>query len=184
MIDSNTIFFFLFILPQHFPIILSSSGAYKFPEFACFYMLWGIELKFCIWLCSDESQIKFAFRQIPSNFEWVMPLFGLRILHIGSFPHFFSTCFEVLSWNFVYGFVVMSHRSSSSFVWFRQILNELCPFFGLGILHIGSFPHFFSTCFEVSSWNYVYGFVVMTHRSSSCFVWFRQILNELCPFLD
>ena len=27
--------FFFFYLPQHFPIILSASGAYKFPEFAC-----------------------------------------------------------------------------------------------------------------------------------------------------
>ena len=145
-------------------------------------MLWGIELKFCVWLCNDELQVKFKFRLISSNFERVMPLLRLGILHISSFPHFFSTCFEVLSWNFVYGFEVMSHRSSSCFVWFRQILNELCPFVGLGILHIGSFPHFFSTCFEVLSWNFVYVFVMMSHRSSLSFMWFHQILNELCPF--
>ena len=89
-----------------------------------------------------------------------------------------------MSWNFVYGFEVMSHRSSSCFVWFCQILNELCPFVGLGILHIGSFPHFLSTCFEVLSWNFVYVFVMMSHRSSLSFMWFHQILNELCPFFD
>ena len=78
----------------------------------------------------------------------------------------------------------MSHRSSSCFVGFCQILNELCPFVGLGILHIGSFPHFLSTCFEVLSWNFVYVFVMMSHRSSLSFMWFHQILNELCPFFD
>ena len=44
-----------------------------------FYMLWCIALKLCIRLCIDVSQIKFIFPEISSIFEWVMPLFGLRI---------------------------------------------------------------------------------------------------------
>ena len=42
-----------------------------------FYILRGIELKLCVWLCNDESLIKFKFRLISSNFERVMPFFGL-----------------------------------------------------------------------------------------------------------
>ena len=107
----------------------------------------------------------------------------------------------------------MCYRSSSCFIGFRQFLNELCPFLDLEysfsalfyttVFRNGTyygmvmsfrlsvspsvrsgFPHFFSTCFEVLSWNFVYGFVIMCYRSSSCFIGFRQFLNELCPFLD
>jgi hypothetical protein len=45
-----------------------------------FYKLWGIDLKFCIWLCNHVSQTKFVFPGILSNFESVMPLFGHRII--------------------------------------------------------------------------------------------------------
>ena len=53
-----------------------------------FYMLWCIELKLCIWLCNQVSQIKFTFPRILSIFEWVMPLFGLRILVFHTFCPF------------------------------------------------------------------------------------------------
>ena len=100
---------------------------------------------------------------------------------ITSFLHFFSTCFEILSWNIVYGFVVMSNRSSSRFVSFRLILNELCPF--LDIVYRNNSSALFMSCFKVLSWNFVYGFVVISYRSCLWFVRRRQILNELCPFL-
>ena len=45
-----------------------------------------------------------------------------------SFPHFSPTCFEILSWNFVYHFILMHVRSSSNAINFRQFLRELCPF--------------------------------------------------------
>ena len=64
------------------------------------YMLWHIELKFCIWLCFTIPQIKFECRQFASIFVGVMPLLELRILEIHSFPHFSLTCFDILSWNF------------------------------------------------------------------------------------
>ena len=64
------------------------------------YMLWHIELKFCIWLCLTVLQIKFKCRQFPSIFVGVMPILELRILKIHSFPHFSLTCFDILSWNF------------------------------------------------------------------------------------
>ena len=48
-----------------------------------------------------------------------------------SFPHFSLTCFDMLSWNFAYDFVLLYYRSSSSVVNFRQFLWELCPFWNL-----------------------------------------------------
>ena len=80
------------------------------------YMLWHIELKFCTWLCSNVLQIKFECRQFVSIFVGVMPLLELRILQIHSFPHFSLTCFDILSWNFAYGFVLLYYRSTSSVV--------------------------------------------------------------------
>ena len=76
-------------------------------------------------------EIKFECRQFPSIFVGVMPLLELRILKIHSFPHFSLTCFDILSWNFAYDFVLLYYRSSSSVVNLRQFLWELCPFWNL-----------------------------------------------------
>ena len=93
------------------------------------YMLWHIELKFCIWLCCTVLQIKFECRQFASIFVGVMPPVELRILEIHSFPHFSLTCFHILSWNFAYNFVVLYYRSSSSVVNLYQFLWEIyAPF--------------------------------------------------------
>ena len=94
-------------------------------------MLWYIEFKFCIWLCFNVPQSKFEFRHFASIFVGVMPLCELRILEIHSFPHFSLTCFDILSWNFAYDFVLLYYRSSSSVVNLRQFLWELCPFWNL-----------------------------------------------------
>ena len=45
-----------------------------------------------------------------------------------SFPHFSPTCYDILSWNFAYDFVLLYYRSSSSVVNLCQVLWELCPF--------------------------------------------------------
>ena len=88
---------------------------HSFPHFSlsCFDIL---VLKFCIWLCFTVPQIKFECRQFASIFVGVMPLLELRILEIHSFPHFSLTCFDILSWNFAYDFVLLFYRSSSSVV--------------------------------------------------------------------
>ena len=52
------------------------------------YMLWHIELKFCIWLCFTLLQIKCEYHQFASIFVGVMPLLKLRILKIHSFHTF------------------------------------------------------------------------------------------------
>ena len=71
------------------------------------YMLWHTELKYCMSLSSNENSIKFECHQFPSIFVGVMPLLELWILKIHSFPHFSPTCFDILSWNFVYDFVIL-----------------------------------------------------------------------------
>ena len=102
---------------------------HSFPHFLLHLL--HIELKFCIWLCFTVLQIKFECRQFVSIFVGVMPLLELRILVIHSFPHFSLTCFDILSWNFAYDFVLLYYRSSSSVVNLRQFLWELCPFWNL-----------------------------------------------------
>ena len=162
------------------------------------YMLWHIELKFCIWLCFTVLQIKFECRQFPSIFVGVMPLLELKLLEI-QFSALSPTCFDILSWNFAHDFVLMYYRSSLSVVNLRQFLWELCPFWNLNyaltywveilhmtlfycttdqvrvssifvgvmpllelrILKIYCFPHFFLTCFDLLSWKFAHGFVVL-----------------------
>ena len=55
----------------------------------------------------------------------VRPSGSLSVRH--SFPHFSPTCFEILSWNFVFHFIMMHVRASNA-INFRQFLMELCPF--------------------------------------------------------
>ena len=95
------------------------------------YTLWVIELKFCTSLCFTVLQIKFECRQFASIFVGVMPLLNLRILEIHSFSHFYHTRFDILSWNFMFDFVLMYYRSSLSAVTLRQFLKELCVFVNL-----------------------------------------------------
>ena len=71
------------------------------------YMLWDIELKFCISLYYDARKSKFECHQFPSIFDGVMPLFNFKLLQICSFPHFSPSCFDILSWNFAYDFVLL-----------------------------------------------------------------------------
>ena len=60
-----------------------------------------------------------------------MPLLELRIMEIHSFPQFCPTCFDTLSWNFAYDFILLYYRSSLSVVNLRQFWKELCPFLNL-----------------------------------------------------
>ena len=145
------------------------------------YMLWHIELKFCIWLCFTVLQIKFECRQFASIFVGVMPLLELKLLEIHSFSHFSLTCFDILSWNFAYDFVLLYYRSSSSVVNLRQFLWELCPFWNFNYWKY-SFSALSPTCFDILSWNFAHDFVLMYYRSSLSVVNLCQFLLELCPF--
>ena len=95
------------------------------------YMLWHIDLKFCVSLYFYARKIKFECHQFPSLFAGVMLLFNFKLLQICSFPHFSPTCFDILLSNFVYDFVLMYHRASLSVVILLQFLLELCLFVNL-----------------------------------------------------
>ena len=60
-----------------------------------------------------------------------MPLLNFTLLQICSFLHISHTCFDILSWNFAYDFVLLYFRSSLSVVNLRHFLLELRPFWNL-----------------------------------------------------
>ena len=107
------------------------SVSHSFPHFSptCFDII--IDLKFCVSLYFYARKIKFECHQFPSLFAGVMPLFNFKLLQIWSFPNFSPTCFDILSSNFVYDFVLMYHRASLSVVILLQFLLELCLFVNL-----------------------------------------------------
>ena len=94
-----------------------------------FYMLWHIDLKFCVSLYFYARKIKFECHQFPSLFAGVMLLFNFKLLQICSFPHFSPTCFDILSSNFVYDFVWMYHRASLSVIILLQFFITAHIFF-------------------------------------------------------
>ena len=122
------------------------------------YMLWDIKLKFCVSLYFDARKIKFECHQFPSVFAGVMPLLNFTLLQICSFPHISHTCFDILSWNFAYDFVLLYFRSNSSVINLRQFLLELRPFWNLEYWKY-SFLHFSLRNFDILSWNFSYDFV-------------------------
>ena len=65
---------------------------------------------------------------------------------------------------------------------FASIFVGVMALLELRILKIHSFPHFSLTCFDISSWNFVYDFVLLYYRSSLSVVNLRQFLLELWPF--
>ena len=133
-----------FISPSVYPSVRVSVSQSQFSALFS-YMLWHIELKFCMSLSSYENSIKFECRQFPLMFAGVMPLLKILILEIHSFPHFSPTYFDIVGRNFAYDFVLLYYRSSLSFVNLRQFLRELWPFWncpfdisvGIGAFVIG-----------------------------------------------
>ena len=105
------------------------------------YMLWHIDLKFCVSLYLYARKIKFECHQFPSLFAGVMLLFNFKLLQICSFPHFSPTCLDILSSNFVYD--LMFHRASLSVVILLQFLLELCLFVNLEYSKYTVFHTFF-----------------------------------------
>ena len=65
---------------------------------------------------------------------------------------------------------------------FPSIFVGVMPLLEPRILEYPFFPHFSLTCFDISSWNFAYDFLLLYYRSSSSVVNFRQFLLELCPF--
>ena len=145
------------------------------------YMLWHIELKFCIWFCFTVLQIKLECCQFALIFVGVMPLLECRILKIHSFPHFSLTRFDI--WAEILHFILF-YCTTDQFECCQLPSNfvGVMPLLELRILEIHSFPHFSCTCFDISGWNFTYDFILLYYRSSSSVVNLHQFLMELYPF--
>ena len=120
------------------------------------YMLWDIKLKFCASLYFDARKIKFEYHQFPSIFAGVMPLLNFTLLQICSFLHISYTCFDILSWNFAYDFVLLYFRSSLCVVNLRQFLLELSPFWNLEYWKYTVFHTFLLQALTYWAWNFSY----------------------------
>ena len=145
------------------------------------YMLWDIKLKFCASLYFDARKIKFEYHQFPSIFAGVMPLLNFTLLQICSFLHISYTCFDILSWNFAYDFVLLYFRSSLCVVNLRQFLLELSPFWNLEYWKYTVFHTFLLQA--LTYWAEIFRMTVLLYYSSSLsIINLCQFLWELCPF--
>ena len=136
------------------------------------YMLWHIELKFCIWFCFTVLQIKLECCQFALIFVGVMPLLECRILKIQ-----FSALFSYTLWHIELKFCI-----SLCFT-VLQIKFECChvlsnfvgvvPLLELRLLEIHSFRHFSLTCFDISNTQYT-GYTQFS-TLFSCTLWLIEL---------
>ena len=155
-------------------------------QFSAFfsYMLWHIELKFCIWLCFTVLQIMFECRQFASILVGVMPLLNLEYWKYTVFHNFLLHALtfwaEILHMTLFYC-TTDQVRVSSICVY---IFVVVIPLLELRILSIHSIPHFSPTCFNILSLNFSYDFVYCTtdqgQVSSLCI---RLALRQAIHFL-
>ena len=117
-----------------------TSNSYKSAVFRTFLLhaltYWVQILYMTLFKCTTEQVWVSSF---CFNFCWsyastrntVFRFFLLHEYSKYSFPLFSLTCFDILSWNFAYEFVLLYYRSSSSDINLCQFLWELCPFWNL-----------------------------------------------------
>ena len=146
------------------------------------YMLWHIDLKFCISLYFYARKIKFESHPFPSLFAGVMLLWKLQTLTNMQFSALFSYMLWHIEFKFCIWLCFNVPQSKFECRHFASIFDGVMPLCELRILEIHSFPHFSLTCFDILSWSFAYDFVLLYYRSSSSVVNLRQFLWELCPF--
>ena len=111
------------------------------------YMLWHIELKFCIWLCFNVLQIKFECRYFAFFFQYLKELSLFLNLENRKYTVFRSFLLHALTyWGEILHmiFFVLYNRSSPSVVTLRQYLKELCIFVNLEYMYNVQFSALFS----------------------------------------
>ena len=95
------------------------------------------------------------------------------------FRTYFGLIFQMLKWNLVWLFTMMSYRSSLSFVVIDQYLTELWAL-GLRIfMKFSVFRTFFGLIFQILKWNWVWLLTMMSYRSSLSLVVIDEYLTEL-----
>ena len=105
----------------------SGSPSARFPHFSptCFDILsWNFAHDFVLLYYRSSSSVV-TLRQFLKE---LCLLVNLEYKKCAVFPHFSLTCFDILSWNFAYDFVLLYYRSSLSVTLLRQFLKELCLF--------------------------------------------------------
>ena len=146
---------------------------HSFPHFS--YTLWHIELKFCVWFCFTVLQMKLEYRQFALIFVGVMPLLECRILKI-QFSALFSYTLWYIELKFCIWLCFTVLQIKFECCQFPSIFVGVMPLLELRILEKYSFPHFSLICYDISSWNFAYDFVLLYNRSSSSVVNFHQFL--------
>ena len=141
-------------------------------------MLWHIELKFCIWLCFTVLQIKFECRHLPLTFVGVKPLLELRILKIRTLPHFSFTCFDILSWNFAYDFVLQYYRSTPSVVNWHLFCGSFDPFGTKNTKNTQFSALFSNMLWQIELKLFIWPCFTVLQIKFEC----RPFLWQLCPF--
>jgi hypothetical protein len=100
------------------------------------------------------------------------------------FLTFFELNMQVLKWNLVWLFTIMSYRSSLSYIIIDQYLSEL--WFGIApdlkfSWTFLSFRTFLKLILQILKWNSVWFFTIMSYGSLLSFVVIDQYLTELWP---
>ena len=118
------------------------------------YMLWPIDLKFCMSLSSYKHSIKFECRQFSSIFVGVMPLFFITW---NTRNTRYSALFSYMFWHIELKFYVWLYFTILQIKLecgqFPSIFVVVMPLLGLRILEIHSFLLFSPTCIDKFSWN-------------------------------
>ena len=109
------------------------------------YMLWHIDLKFCVSLYFYARKIKFECHQFPSLFAGVMLLFNFKLLQICSFSALFSYMLWHIEFKFCIWLCYNVPQSKFECRHFASIFVGVMPLCELRILEIHSFPLFFSS---------------------------------------
>jgi hypothetical protein len=86
-----------------------------------------IEMKLGMIVYNNKLKIKLEFRHYWLIFDRVMALWLRIFMKSSVFRTFFGWILQILKWNLVWLFTIMSYRSILSFVVIDQYLTELWP---------------------------------------------------------
>ena len=125
---------------------------------------WADNLHITLFYCTTEHV---WVSSISVNFCGSYAPFGTYNTGNTQFSSHFYTCFDILSWNSAYDFVLLYYRLSLSAVNLLQFLLELCPFWNLEYWKYTVFHTFL--IHALTYWAEIlnnYDFVVLYYRSS------------------
>jgi predicted transcriptional regulator len=159
-------------------------GLKIFMKNSVFRTFFGLILKILKWnlvwlfpIMSYRSTLSFVIIDQYLTELWAL---GLRIfMKISVFRIFFELILQILKWNLVWLFTIMSYRSILVFVIIDKYLTELWAL-GLRIfMKISVFQTFFGLILKILIWNLVWLFSVTSCRSSLNFCHYWSIFDRV-----